>query len=78
MVSGSGHRHPNTVAIALDRRNHKVAAVYNDHSLYVWDVRDIKKVGKMRSSLYHSGCIWGLDVSIVYFRFMFQSFSRPF
>ena len=35
--------------------------IYNDHSLYVWDVRDIKKVGKSHSFLFHSACIWGVE-----------------
>ena len=30
-------------------------------SLYVWDVRDIKKVGKSHSFLFHSACIWGVE-----------------
>ena len=41
----------------------RVSVVYNDHSLYIWDVRDIRKVGKSHSFLYHSACIWGLEVS---------------
>ncbi|CAG9576897.1 unnamed protein product [Danaus chrysippus] len=55
-------RYPDAVALTYDERNHKLTCVYNDHSLYVWDVRDIKRVGKSHSSLYHSACIWGLDM----------------
>ena len=39
--------------------------MYNDHSLYVWDVVDVRHVGKTWSFLYHSGCIWGLEVTIM-------------
>jgi len=39
-----------------------VSVVYNDHSLYIWDVRDVRKVGKSHSFLFHSACIWGLEV----------------
>ncbi|GBP20543.1 Mitogen-activated protein kinase-binding protein 1 [Eumeta japonica] len=56
-------RYPDAVALTYDERNHKLTAVYNDHSLYVWDVRDIKRVGKSHSALYHSACIWGVDMS---------------
>ncbi|ESO91984.1 hypothetical protein LOTGIDRAFT_121618, partial [Lottia gigantea] len=55
-------KYPDTMAIVYDDFSQKVTCVYNDHSLYVWDVHDIKKVGKVWSFLYHSACIWGLDV----------------
>ncbi|XP_050358396.1 mitogen-activated protein kinase-binding protein 1 isoform X3 [Nymphalis io] len=55
-------RYPDAIALTYDERNHKLTCVYNDHSLYVWDVRDIKRVGKSHSALYHSACIWGLDM----------------
>ncbi|XP_069943226.1 uncharacterized protein Wdr62 isoform X3 [Cherax quadricarinatus] len=54
-------KYPDTIAIAFDENNHKVTAVYNDHSMYVWDVKDIKRVGKTHSYLYHSACIWGVE-----------------
>ncbi|XP_047038930.1 mitogen-activated protein kinase-binding protein 1 isoform X5 [Helicoverpa zea] len=56
-------RYPDAVALTYDERNHKLTCVYNDHSLYVWDVRDIKRVGKSHSALYHSACIWGVDMN---------------
>ncbi|XP_028173339.1 mitogen-activated protein kinase-binding protein 1 [Ostrinia furnacalis] len=56
-------RYPDAVALTYDERNHKLTCVYNDHSLYVWDVRDIKRVGKSHSALYHSACIWGVDMA---------------
>jgi hypothetical protein len=43
-----------------------VSVVYNDHSLYIWDVRDVRKVGKSHSFLFHSACIWGLEVWMGY------------
>ncbi|KAJ8706269.1 hypothetical protein PYW08_010895 [Mythimna loreyi] len=58
-------RYPDAVALTYDDRNHKLTCVYNDHSLYVWDVRDIKRVGKSHSALYHSACIWGVDMNSV-------------
>lgn len=38
--------------------------MYSDHSVYVWDVRDMGKVEKVYSALYHSGCVWGVEVRI--------------
>jgi hypothetical protein len=37
-------KYPDAIALAFDQRNLKLTCVYNDHSLYVWDVRDIKRV----------------------------------
>ena len=61
----AGAKYADTVAIGIDPDGHKLACVYNDHSMYLWDVKDLRKVGKSRSFLYHSSCIWGLDVSAV-------------
>ncbi|XP_011861169.1 PREDICTED: mitogen-activated protein kinase-binding protein 1 isoform X4 [Vollenhovia emeryi] len=55
-------RYPDAIALAFDERNNKLTCVYNDHSIYVWDVRDIKRVGKSHSFLYHSACIWGVEM----------------
>ncbi|KAL9954783.1 hypothetical protein ACROYT_G042360 [Oculina patagonica] len=54
--------YPDTVAVVLDTVNHRLTCVYNDHSLYMWDVKDMKKIGKTWSSLYHSTCVWGVEV----------------
>ena len=37
-------KYPDATAVTYDEQNFKVTVVYNDHSIYVWDVRDIKKV----------------------------------
>jgi len=37
-------KYPDVIALAYDETNMKVTCVYNDHSLYVWDVKDIKRV----------------------------------
>lgn len=38
--------------------------VYNDHSIYVWDLKNIKQIGKTHSFLYHSACVWDICVSL--------------
>ncbi|KAH9499537.1 Mitogen-activated protein kinase-binding protein 1, partial [Bulinus truncatus] len=55
-------KYPDTKAIAIDDDHKKVTCIYNDRSIYIWDVHDIKRVGKAWSFLYHSGCIWSLEV----------------
>lgn len=54
-------KYPDTIAIVFDEARAKVSCVYNDHSLYIWDLRDIRRVGKSHSFLYHSACIWGVE-----------------
>nr|XP_055229677.1 mitogen-activated protein kinase-binding protein 1-like isoform X3 [Gorilla gorilla gorilla] len=55
-------RYPDTIALTFDPTNEWLSCVYNDHSIYVWDVRDPKKVGKVYSALYHSSCVWSVEV----------------
>lgn len=52
---------PDTIAMVFDEPRGRVSCVYNDHSLYIWDLRDIRRVGKSHSFLYHSACIWGVE-----------------
>ncbi|KFR09568.1 Mitogen-activated protein kinase-binding protein 1, partial [Opisthocomus hoazin] len=55
-------KYPDTIALTFDPTNQWLSCVYNDHSLYVWDVRDPKKVGKVYSALYHSSCVWNIEM----------------
>ncbi|XP_041927863.1 mitogen-activated protein kinase-binding protein 1 isoform X3 [Alosa sapidissima] len=55
-------RYPDTVAVSYDPTNRWLSCVYNDHSLYVWDVRDLRKVGKVYSAMYHSACVWSVEM----------------
>ncbi|KAM6912799.1 mitogen-activated protein kinase-binding protein 1 [Xenentodon cancila] len=55
-------RYPDTVAVTYDSTNHWLSCVYNDHSVYVWDVRDIRRAGKLYSALHHSSCVWSVEV----------------
>ncbi|CAM1318924.1 WDR62 (predicted) [Pycnogonum litorale] len=58
----NGAKYPDTVALTYDETNKKVTCVYNDHSMYTWDIKDVKKIGKSNSCLYHSACIWGIEM----------------
>ncbi|XP_069063712.1 WD repeat-containing protein 62, partial [Pleurodeles waltl] len=55
-------QYPDTIAVAYDPSNQWVSCVYNDHSLYVWDVKETKKIGKVCSALCHSSHIWNVEV----------------
>ncbi|KAK9872811.1 hypothetical protein WA026_019595 [Henosepilachna vigintioctopunctata] len=59
----SDAKYPDCVAVTYDETNSKLTAVYNDHSIYVWHVLNIKRVGKSYSFLYHSACIWGIEMA---------------
>ncbi|XP_056666293.1 mitogen-activated protein kinase-binding protein 1 isoform X8 [Monodelphis domestica] len=61
-ASPADAKYPDTIALTFDPTNQWLSCVYNDHSLYVWDVRDPKKVGKVYSALYHSSCVWSVEV----------------
>jgi len=54
--------YPDVIAVRGMWGDKAVAAVYSDHSLYVWDVTEPKKPIKLRSFLSHTGCIWDVDV----------------
>uniref|UniRef100_A0A672NFF0 WD repeat domain 62 n=1 Tax=Sinocyclocheilus grahami TaxID=75366 RepID=A0A672NFF0_SINGR len=54
-------QYPDTLALTFDPVTSHLTCVYNDHSVYVWDVRDIQNVGKVYSALYHSGCVWSVE-----------------
>ncbi|XP_078389290.1 mitogen-activated protein kinase-binding protein 1-like isoform X2 [Cetorhinus maximus] len=54
--------YPDTIAVAFDPSNRWLSCVYSDHSLYVWDTKDIKKFGKVYSALYHNSSVWSIEV----------------
>lgn len=61
-----GSRFPDTVAVSYDPTNGWLSCIYSDHSIYVWDVGelgDLRRVGKLFSALYHSSCVWSVEVS---------------
>lgn len=55
--------YPDTVALTFDPTHQWLSCVYKDHSIYIWDVKDINKVGKMWSELFHSSYVWNVEVS---------------
>ena len=39
----------------------KLAAVYADHSIFVWDIADIEQPSQYRSFSYHRSCVWDVQ-----------------
>ncbi|XP_060041769.1 WD repeat-containing protein 62 isoform X2 [Erinaceus europaeus] len=54
--------YPDTVAMTFDPIHQRLSCVYKDHSIYVWDVKDINKVCKIWSELFHSSYVWNVEV----------------
>ncbi|XP_006867468.1 PREDICTED: WD repeat-containing protein 62 [Chrysochloris asiatica] len=54
--------YPDTVALTFDPTNQWLSCVYKDHSIYIWNVKDINKVSKMWSELFHSSYVWNVEV----------------
>ncbi|XP_069581476.1 WD repeat-containing protein 62 isoform X1 [Brachyistius frenatus] len=62
LPASPGAQYPDTLAVTFDPVAHQLSCVYNDHSVYVWDVKDVRNVGKLHSALYHSSCVWSVQV----------------
>uniref|UniRef100_A0A3B3Z1J9 Anaphase-promoting complex subunit 4 WD40 domain-containing protein n=1 Tax=Poecilia mexicana TaxID=48701 RepID=A0A3B3Z1J9_9TELE len=60
--AGSEAAHPDTLALTFDPRGRRLSCVYTDHSVYVWDVADVKNAVRLHSALYHSSCVWNIQV----------------
>ncbi|XP_037541969.1 mitogen-activated protein kinase-binding protein 1-like [Nematolebias whitei] len=50
------------IALQYDPASRWLSCVYNDHSLYVWDVREVRRVKKVTSALFHAACVWDLEM----------------
>ena len=55
-------KYPDCVALCYDKYEAILSAIYNDHSFYVWDIKDFQKVKKLDSHLFHSANCWSLDI----------------
>ncbi|XP_035170208.1 WD repeat-containing protein 62-like, partial [Oxyura jamaicensis] len=54
--------YPDTVALAYDAGRRWLSCVYRDHSVYVWDVGDLRAVAKVWGELFHSSFVWSVEV----------------
>lgn len=61
--SSSSLTYPHTINADLDEATNIVACIYNDHSIYAWDfTAGLASANLIHAALYHSSCIWGLDM----------------
>jgi WD40 repeat protein len=65
-------KYPDTVALTYDETNHKVACVYSDRSLYLWDITDIRKVRTLLSQ--PNPFVLGLGPHVIQRRVLFSFF----
>ena len=54
--------YPDVVSVKADVLGQFITCTYSDNSLFIWDVKDVKHIGKYRSFLSHSDCVWGVEV----------------
>ncbi|XP_078799332.1 mitogen-activated protein kinase-binding protein 1-like isoform X3 [Oryzias latipes] len=54
--------YPDVISLTYDSAHRWLSCLYNDHSLYVWDVRDVHRAGKLSSALFHAACVWDLQM----------------
>ncbi|XP_056437864.1 mitogen-activated protein kinase-binding protein 1-like [Gadus chalcogrammus] len=61
-------RYPDTVAVTYDPASRWLSCVYADHSVYVWDVRDVRRAATVHRALYHAAGVWDLQdlMSVIY------------
>ncbi|CAF3849173.1 unnamed protein product, partial [Rotaria sordida] len=52
---------PNTIAVCLDENKSLLTCFYNDHSFYIWNIRNGREIEKRDCYMYHSACIWGIE-----------------
>ncbi|XP_063061845.1 WD repeat-containing protein 62 isoform X2 [Engraulis encrasicolus] len=60
-TSDPNAQYPDTLALTFDPVAKHLTCVYSDHSVYTWDLRDLRNVGKVYSALYHSDCVWSVE-----------------
>ena len=44
-----------------ESKSTKLAAIYSDHSIFIWDISDINNATQYRSFAYHRACIWDVQ-----------------
>ncbi|XP_023141227.1 WD repeat-containing protein 62 isoform X2 [Amphiprion ocellaris] len=57
-----GVQFPDTLALTFNSASCQLTCVYSDHSIYVWDIKDVKNTVKTYSALYHSSSVWSVEV----------------
>jgi WD40 repeat protein len=53
-----------------------LVVTYSNKHMITWDLADLKKAKRMSSSMYHSDCVWGVKVFVIYERLLSRVTSR--
>lgn len=54
----AGARYPHALCARLSADASRCTVVYADRTLFVWDVRDPRRIGKLRTFLFPGACVW--------------------
>lgn len=65
-------KHPDCIALCYDKYDFILSAFYNDHSFYVWDIKNLNQIKKVDSHLFHSSSCGSIDS----FTSSFQSYTN--
>ncbi|CAF4101830.1 unnamed protein product [Rotaria magnacalcarata] len=52
---------PDTIVVCLDEDKSLLTCFYNDHSFYIWNIKNEQSIEKLVSHMYHSGCASGIE-----------------
>ncbi|XP_061638441.1 WD repeat-containing protein 62 [Phyllopteryx taeniolatus] len=55
-------RYPDAVALTFNPRARHLTCVYADHSVYVWDIGQLRNANQIHTALYHSAPVWNIQV----------------
>jgi len=54
-------KYADAIAIAYDEKNHKMATLYSDRTVFIWDLKNTDRIMVYRSFLNHSGAIYDIQ-----------------
>ena len=57
LTASSDVRYADTIAITFDEANSKLASLYSDRTLFIWDLKSLNKIVVYRSFLNHCGSV---------------------
>lgn len=55
-------KYPDTIAITYNESSNQLISIYNDHSIFIWDVSDIFRVSSTNRLLINCNVEWSSKV----------------
>jgi len=62
LKAGPHEKYADAIAITYDEKNTKLATLYSDRTIFIWDLRNTDKIVVYRSFLNHSSSIYDIQV----------------